>query len=74
MSTASEGYLTNRQVVEIFNLKNKDKEEWTASKVSSVFKISPSDAENLLKYFETYKTVATVKDNKPEMKFHHLHE
>ncbi len=74
IAVASEGYLSVKQVMEIFERRNRSEDEWTPSKVAATFKIDQEAAENLLKYFNTYKIVAKYKRPKPNMDFHNLHE
>lgn len=74
ITVASDGYLSVKQMMEIFERRRRSEDEWTPSKVATTFKIDEKAAENLLKYFNTYKTVATYKRPKPNMKFHNLHE
>lgn len=74
INKASSGYLTLQQLAEIFEHQRASPEEWPASKVASSYNIELNDAENLLKYFTSYRVVATFKDPRPEMKFHNLHE
>ena len=74
IAVASAGHLSVKQVMEIFEHRKRSEEEWTASKVATSFKIDEEAAENLLKYFNTYRVVAKYKQPKPKMQFHNLHE
>ena len=74
IGVASEGYLSVKQAMEIFERRQRNEDEWTPSKVAASFKIDEKAAENLLKYFSTYKVVAKYKRPKPNMDFHNLHE
>ena len=58
---SSAGHLTSFQVIEILNKREEQKEEWTAAVVAEKFKIDPQDAENLMKFFSSYKQVPSKK-------------
>lgn len=75
VTSASQGHVTARDVVEIFNRQQANDKQWDAAKVADVYKLSQVDAENLLKYFSNYTVVATYsREPKPEMKFHNVTE
>ena len=60
VAKSSAGFLTYQEVVEILNTRESDeKESWTAQVVSEKYNIDPVEAQNLLKYFSTYKQLSS---------------
>eukprot|EP00731_Ephydatia_muelleri_P032247 Em0023g754a len=68
-----QGYLTTKQVMDIFNSRWSNPEQFTVQYVGSKYSIASSDAENLLKYFTNYKMQSPGPSPKPDMAFHPLH-
>ena len=61
-----------QQVLEAFAKRREKQSEWTPNQVANVYNIDPMDAENLLKYFNNYRILATHKPD-TELKYHPLH-
>ena len=73
-SAATKGYLTVRQVMEIFDRRAADSEKWTADAVAAQYCIDPTDAANLIRYYNNYKiSVSKEGETRPRLDFHLLH-
>ena len=73
VSNSTEGYLTAQQVLEIFDKRRTNEQEWTDKRISTDYKISLEDATNLIKYFGSYRVVGKLDKGHPKMELHPLH-
>ena len=67
--TVKEGRLTVYQLREMFDRARADPNKWNTATVAAEYKISETDAENLLKYFGNFNVVAKRDD--PKLDLHH---
>ena len=66
---SSEGFLTYAQVLEILNRRESEtKGDWSPEVVAKKYRIDPKDAENLMKYYSSYRQ-ADVSSKKPKPAF-----
>ena len=72
-TSSSEGYLTAQQVLEIFDKRGENPNEWTVENVAQQYKIDSRDAENLLKNFNNYRVVKSAKKPDDPLGYHPLH-
>ena len=65
VKSSSVGFLTYPEALEILNRRESEKREaWSADIVAERYKIEPSDAANLMKYFSAYKLTVQSPDEK----------
>ena len=73
VTKSKDGYLTVEQLSELFERVRDNPELYTTERVAAEYKLSVTDAENLLKYFGGFKVVATYDQSQQGLKFHPLH-